>query len=53
MSDFRILIVADSRGRLLDIALSDILSDYNYKLIWRKGLRFQQTADFIVPVIES
>lgn len=53
MSDFRILIVADSRGRLLDIALSDILSNYNYKLLWRKGLRIHQTADFILPTIES
>lgn len=53
MAGYRILIVADSQGRLLDSALSSILSDYNYLLVWRKGLRLCQTMDFISHTVKK
>lgn len=51
MSNYPVLIVADSRGRLLERELQYELYDINYQLIWVKGLRLVNTSETIFNAV--
>lgn len=51
MSNYPVLIVADSRGRHLETELQYELYNVNYQLIWIKGLRFCNTTESILPMV--
>lgn len=51
MSNYPVLIVADSRGRLLEQELQFELYDINYQLIWVKGLRLINTGETIYRAV--
>lgn len=51
MSEVTVLIVADSRGRLLKAQLNKVFYDIPYSLYWKKSLSLQETAEFIAPTI--
>lgn len=51
MSDYPVLIVADSRGRHLETELQFELTNFNFQLVWVKGLRFCNTAQNISPLV--
>lgn len=53
MSYTPILIVADSRGRLLKEQLDQYFEQSQYSLYWKKGLRLSDTADLVSPIILS
>lgn len=53
MNEHSVLFVADSRGRELNTQLAKYFSRDRYFLYWRKGLRFNQTADQIIPLIKA
>lgn len=53
MYDHSVLIVADSRGRELNAELAKYFEQNQYTLCWRKGLRLNQTADQIAPIITA
>lgn len=51
MAGYLVLIVADSRGRLLEHELQFELYDINYQLIWVKGLRLINTSGAIYNAV--
>lgn len=53
MADRPVLIVSDSRGRLLDQALNNALPDIPFHHFWKNGLRLAHSAEIITPVIRE
>lgn len=51
MSDQLVMIVSDSRGRLLDSALNTELKDIPFDHFWQSGLRLSNTAEVVTPII--
>lgn len=51
MAERPILLVSDSRGRLLDYALNSSLHEISYKHIWQSGLKLSNTAELVIPTI--
>lgn len=51
MADRPVLIVSDSRGRLLDQALKNTLTDIPFHHVWQNGLRLSHSADFVTRVV--
>lgn len=51
MADRPVLIVSDSRGRLLDQALNSTLIDIPFQHYWQSGLRLSNTAEITRPII--
>lgn len=46
MADRPILIISDSRGRLLDPELNNVLHDTNFYHFWQSGLKLENTYNF-------
>lgn len=53
MSDRPVLVVADSRGRLLGEELDGVFTHMDVQLIWKSGLRIRNTAEYITPFIRE
>lgn len=53
MSETPILIIADSRGRLMKDQLDYYFDSTQYILYWKKGLQLTNTADMVSPIIMS
>lgn len=51
MPKISVLVVADSRGRLLKGPLDEVFHDIPHSLYWKKSLRLQETADYVAPMI--
>lgn len=47
MSDKPIIIVSDSRGRLLDHELNTALHDFNFYHFWQGGLKLENSFNFV------
>lgn len=47
MADRPILIISDSRGRLLDYELNEILHDINFYHVWQGGLRLENSFNLV------
>lgn len=51
MTGSTVLVIADSRGRLLKSQLDKVFLDIPYNLYWKKSLRLQDTAELVSPMI--
>lgn len=51
MAGVSVLVVADSRGRLLKAQLDKVFHDISFCIYWKKSLRLQETAEYIAPMI--
>lgn len=53
MADRPILIVADSRGRLLKDEVKRTFLHLEPKFVWKSGLKIRDTAEFITPIVRE
>lgn len=53
MADRPILIVADSRGRLLKDEVNRAFLHLEPRLEWRSGLKIRNTAQFVTPIVRE